>query len=142
MPLFCLLCFSGLCDQIVNLFASEHFPKERIVLVLLPQSGVFLFEPVVACYQMFVFPIQLSVSLINPMVVIPSLCALDDETFYHLFKLFDQWIGKLGLITLGRHKRLRLWKLILRIVFQFILHVVVGLIAVLQIVDPPGQGLF
>ena len=120
MPLFCLLCFSGLCDQIVNLFASEHFPKERIVLVLLPQSGVFLFEPVVACYQMFVFPIQLSVSLIDPMVVIPSLCALDDETFYHLFKLFDQWIGKLGLITLGRHKRLRLWKLILRIVFQFI----------------------
>lgn len=54
LPPFCLLCFSGLCDQIVDLLASEHLPKESIILVLLPQDGVFLFEPVIAPSQTLV----------------------------------------------------------------------------------------
>ena len=57
LPPFCLLCFSRLCDQMIDLPVPEHPPKESIVFVLLPQSGVFLFEPVIACYQMFVLPI-------------------------------------------------------------------------------------
>ena len=57
LPPFCLLCFSGLCHQIIDLLASEHLPQERIVLILIPQSDVFLFEPVIACYQMFVLPV-------------------------------------------------------------------------------------
>ena len=36
LPPFCLLCFPGLCDQIVDLPAPEHLPKKGIVLVLLP----------------------------------------------------------------------------------------------------------
>ena len=97
MPLFCLLCFSGLCDQIVNLFASEHFPKERIVLVLLPQDGVFLFEPVIAPSQTFIIPVQLSVCLIEPVIAVLHLEIPHQEAFYELFQPFYQRLGKFAL---------------------------------------------
>ena len=57
LPPFCLLCFSGLRYQIVDLPASEYLPKESIVLILFPQGGVFLFEPVIAPSQTFIVPV-------------------------------------------------------------------------------------
>lgn len=54
LPPFCLLWFSGLCHQIVYLPAREYLPKEGIVLVLLPQRSVLLFEPVIAPSQTLV----------------------------------------------------------------------------------------
>ena len=57
LPPLCLLCFPGLGDQIIDLPAPEYLPKEGIVLVLLPQSGVFLFELVIAPGQPFIIPV-------------------------------------------------------------------------------------
>ncbi len=57
LPPFCLLFFPCLGNQIVDLFVSEYFSKQRIVLILLPQDAVLLFEPVIAPSQTFIIPV-------------------------------------------------------------------------------------
>ena len=93
---FCLLSFSCLGDQIVDLLASEHLPKEGIVLVLLPQDGVFLFESVIAPGQTFVIPVQLTVCLIEPVIAVLDLEIAYQHAFYELFQPFYQRFRKLG----------------------------------------------
>ena len=80
--------FPSLADQIVDLLVSEYFPKQRIVLVLLPQDGVFLFEPVIAPSQTFIIPVQLSVCLIEPIIAVLHLEIPHQEAFYELFQPF------------------------------------------------------
>ncbi|MDO4867727.1 MAG: hypothetical protein Q4C10_14440, partial [Clostridia bacterium] len=126
LPPFCLLCFSCLCHQIVDLPAPEYLPKESIVLVLLPQDGVFLFEPVIAPSQTFIVLVQLSVCLIEPIIAVLHLEIPHQEAFYELFQPFYKGLRKLGLVGLGRHESLQFGKLILRIVFQLIFHILIG----------------
>ena len=140
LPPLCLLCFSGLCHQIVDLPAPEHLPKEDIVLILLPQGSVFFFEPVIAPGQSFIVSVQLPVCLIEPVIAVLDLEISHQEAFHQLFQPFNQRLRKLGLVGLGRHEPLRFGKLILGIVCQLIFHILIGLFAVLQIVDPFGQN--
>ena len=88
---------SGLCHQIVDLPAPEHLPKESIVLILFPQGGVFLFEPVIAPSQTFIIPVQLSICLIEPVIAVLHLEIPHQEAFYELFQPIYQRLRKVAL---------------------------------------------
>ena len=88
-------------NQIVDLLASEHLTKKRIILVLLPQGVVLLSESVRAVDQILVFTIQLPVLLLDTDIVILYLEIPDKQVADKGFQTLYQRFYDLCFITLS-----------------------------------------